>query len=106
MFGHVHKIHRAFYLVRGKHWRRNASGNHSLELLSSLDAAAMRVDDIFQFCPHRKLIYTGFLDMAADAEDLRSRAIRSPDLCVCLSAYLDDIGKIREGFDIVDNGWL
>src|SRR3990172_4549943 len=101
MLGHIHKVHGTVNFVRRKHRCRYAAWDHRLELLSSLDASTMRVDDVLELRAHGKLIDPRLLHMAANAEYLRTGTVRRADLCICLAARRDDVREVCKRLDIV-----
>ena len=63
----------------------------------------MFVDQLEEVDSHRKFEGSGVLDVPADTEEFRPRALLGADLLVGIDTDLEDVGQVGEGLDVVDH---
>src|SRR5439155_318446 len=81
-----------------------AAGDDPLHRPAPRDAPTVLVDQLAQGNPHRQLVDTGIVDMAAQAVELGAAVPLGADRAEPLPAALHDVRHARQGLHVVHDG--
>src|SRR6202158_6618577 len=106
-FSQAVEIHRCIDdLFRRHHAHRRTARDHRLEIIpTAADAAAMALDQLPEWTPHRLFDVAGTLDMAGDAEQFGADIVGPADRGEPRRAPPQNIRRDRDRLDTVDGGW-
>src|SRR4029077_6765941 len=90
---------------RGPQPPRRPAGHHRLEIIpAAADAAAMPLDQLAEWNPHRLFDVAGPLDMTGNTKQLGTDVVGPADGGKPRGSAPQDIRRDRDRFDIVDGG--
>ena len=97
------KVQRNVYLIGCQDRDGGSSRDDRFECVTVAHPAAVVVNQLPRELSHRKFIDSPLLHVAADAKQARPRVAVHPDRRKPLRAVVDDVGNVRQGFDVVDD---
>src|ERR1035437_2683781 len=102
---HRVEVHGDIDFVRLENLHGRSAGHHALQIPTLGHAARDVVDHLLQVVAHGQLIYAGFLEFAAHAEQARPTVSGRAQIGEPFATAQDDVWHAGQGLGIVDHGW-